>query len=100
MDTEEIREDENTVEEETTPETDEQAVEQRSDDYDGIVRRLNEIFAEIASFSAKLDAFMEAGSLVDSGAAIRDVEDDDSDPDIIEEDAEDYVAIEDLDLEL
>lgn len=39
-DVEEERED---VADETTPETDEQATEQRTDDYDGLVRRLDEL---------------------------------------------------------
>lgn len=39
-DVEEERED---VAEDTTPETDEQATEQRTDDYDGLVRRLDEL---------------------------------------------------------
>ena len=39
-DVEEERED---VADETTPETDEQEAEQRTDDYDGLVRRLNEL---------------------------------------------------------
>lgn len=40
---EEIRDDEEEVAYEATPETDEEATEQRTDDYDGIVRRLDEI---------------------------------------------------------
>ena len=39
-DVEEERED---VAEDTTPETDEQATEQRTDDYDGLVRRLDDL---------------------------------------------------------
>ena len=39
---EEIRDDEE-VAEEATPETNEEATEQRTDDYDGLVRRLDEI---------------------------------------------------------
>lgn len=40
---EEIRDDEEEVADEATPETDEDATEQRTDDYDGLVRRLDEI---------------------------------------------------------
>ena len=40
---EDIREDEAEVADEATPETDEEATEQRTDDYDGLVRRLDEI---------------------------------------------------------
>lgn len=40
---EDIREDEEEVAEEATPETEEEATEQRTDDYDGLVRRLDEI---------------------------------------------------------
>ena len=40
---EEIRDDEEEVAEEATPETDEETTEQRTDDYYGLVRRLDEI---------------------------------------------------------
>ena len=40
---EDIRDDEEEVADEATPETNEEAVEQRTDDYDGLVRRLDEI---------------------------------------------------------
>ena len=40
---EDIREDEEEVAEEATPETNEEETEQRTDDYDGLVRRLDEI---------------------------------------------------------
>ena len=41
--TDDITEDREEVAEESTPETDVQATEQRTDDYDGIVRRLDDI---------------------------------------------------------
>lgn len=40
---EDVAEDREEVAEDTTPETDEQATEQRTDDYDGLVRRLDEL---------------------------------------------------------
>lgn len=45
------------VADETTPETDEEATEQRTDDYDGIVRRIDELTDMI---SARLDALDKA----------------------------------------
>lgn len=94
-----VEESKEEVAEDASPETPEEAEEQRSDDYEGIVRRLEDIMREIASFGSKLDAFVESGALVDAGAVIRDelVED------VIEEDAEDdeeVKGIEDLNLNL
>jgi len=43
--TDDITEDREEVEDESTPETNDEAVEQRTDDYDGIVRRLDDIEA-------------------------------------------------------
>lgn len=40
---EDIRDDEEEVADEATPETNEEATEQRTDDYDGLARRLDEI---------------------------------------------------------
>lgn len=43
--TDDITEDREDVADESTPETNDEAVEQRTDDYDGIVRRLDDIEA-------------------------------------------------------
>lgn len=43
MDDEQITEDREEVAEETTPETNEEATEQRTDDYDGLARRIDDL---------------------------------------------------------
>lgn len=43
MDDEQITEDREEVAEDTTPETNEEAVEQRTDDYDGLARRIDDL---------------------------------------------------------
>lgn len=93
---EEIREDENQVEEETTPETDEEAVEQRTDDYEGLARRIDDLTELVRS---RLDSIADAieslsGIELESGARVGDgtIEDE------IEDAVEDALDLEKLDL--
>lgn len=67
---EEIREDEEEVADEATPETDEEATEQRIDDYDGIVRRLDEIADMVRDRFDAIERAIDAlgVSTVESGA--------------------------------
>lgn len=75
--TDNITEDREEVAEEATPETDAQATEQRTDDYDGIVRRLD----DLASFlRERLDGMQRAldalgVSVVESDVSVDDVTD-------------------------
>lgn len=48
------------VAEEATPETDVEATEQRTDDYDGIVRRLDELATVIADRMDNIERMIEA----------------------------------------
>lgn len=48
------------VAEEATPETDTEAVEQRTDDYDGIVRRLDDLFELVNSKFDTINGALEA----------------------------------------
>lgn len=48
------------VADEATPETDEEATEQRTDDYDGVVRRIDELTDMISSRLDALDKAIEA----------------------------------------
>lgn len=93
---EEIREDENQVEEETTPETDEEAVEQRTDDYGGLARRIDDLTELVRS---RLDSIADAieslsGIELESGARVGEgtIEDE------IEDAVEDALDLEKLDL--
>lgn len=67
---EDIREDEEEVVEEATPETDEEATEQRTDDYDGLVRRLDETADMVRDRLDAIERAIEAlgVSTVESGA--------------------------------
>lgn len=67
---EDIREDEEEVADEATPETDEEATEQRTDDYDGIVRRLDEIADMVRDRFDAIERAIEAlgVSTVEAGA--------------------------------
>lgn len=66
---EEIRDDEE-VAEEATPETDEEATEQRTDDYDGLARRLDEIADMVRDRFDALERAIDAlgVSTVEAGA--------------------------------
>lgn len=84
MDEEEIREDREEVADEATPETPAEEVEQRTDDYDGIVRRIDELadmiregFDTIAGrFDALGLASVEASSYLEDGTDVADVAED------------------------
>jgi hypothetical protein len=75
-DREDIQQDRDEVAEEATPETDIEAAEQRTDDYDGIVRRLDDIMRLIDerfdSMRQMLDALgvaaVESDGIVESDA--------------------------------
>lgn len=56
----EITEDREEVAEEATPETDEEAVEQRTDDYDGIMRRVDELATSITGRLDSIERMIEA----------------------------------------
>lgn len=60
MDEDEIMENREEVAEEATPDTDEQATEQRTDDYDGIVRRLDDLAALIGNRLDGIERMIEA----------------------------------------
>lgn len=56
----EIAEEREEVAEEATPETDEEATEQRTDDYDGIVRRLDDLATLIGTRLDGIERMIEA----------------------------------------
>ena len=71
-----IYEDKEEVAEEATPETDEEATEQRTDDYDGLARRLDEIDRLMNDVVSKLDRIENMYStFVDAGAIVTDATD-------------------------
>ena len=96
------------IAEEAEPETDEQAVEQRSDDYEGIKRMLEDgisrIESLIASLSDKVDdadaEIVDSGSIVVGGAdePEGELEDEleDEAPDVIEDIISGEVSLEDI----
>ena len=59
------------VAEEATPETETEQTEQRTDDYDGLARRLDDVLAKLATLDDKLDRIEGLYStLVDAGAIV------------------------------
>lgn len=56
----EITEEREEVAEEATPETNEEAVEQRADDYDGIVRRIDDLATSVADRLDSIERMIEA----------------------------------------
>lgn len=60
MDETEITEEREEVAEEATPETDEEATEQRTDDYDGIVRRIDDLATSINDRLGSIERMIEA----------------------------------------
>lgn len=95
MGDEEIRDDEERVAEEieAEPETTEEAAEQRTDDYDGLARRLDDIANMLAARFDALDTAIGAlgVSVVESGVTITDESD-------AEEAITDVLGIDALDL--
>lgn len=99
---EEIREDEQEVAEEATPETNKEATEQRADDYDGLARRIDEVarlVRDVLDAVERVESGM--GAFVEAGAVI-------SEPDVVSDglaeavaDAiEEAISIDELDLEI
>lgn len=67
----EIRNDEAEVAEDSTPETPDEQTEQRTDDYEGLARRIDDALAKLDSIERKLDdinamysTFVDAGAIV------------------------------------
>ena len=78
---EEVAEDREEVAEDVTPETDTEATEQRTDDYDGLARRLDDVLEKLAALDddlAKLDTLEDKldrieglySTFVDAGAIV------------------------------
>ena len=65
---EDVAEDREEVAEETTPETNEQATEQRTDDYDGLVRRLDELTDMVRGLTEDVKRGFEALGLAAENA--------------------------------
>lgn len=64
------------VAEEATPETPTEQTEQRTDDYDGLARRLEDVLAKLDAIAGKLDAIEGMYStFVDAGAIVSDATD-------------------------
>jgi hypothetical protein len=63
--TEEVDEERDEVAEESEPETDEEATEQRTDDYDGLARRLDDVMEAITSGFEAMTARFDAMGLSD-----------------------------------
>lgn len=84
MDEEEIREDREEVADEATPETPEEEVEQRTDDYEALARRLDELMdmirAGFEGMGSRLDALgladVEGASYLEDGTDAADVAED------------------------
>lgn len=96
---EDVAEDREEVAEETTPETDEQATEQRTDDYDGLARRLDDLTEMIRGLAEDVRRGFDALGLAAESAGYVD---DSIDPAEIAEDIADaideLVGLEALDL--
>lgn len=75
---EEVAEDREEVAEDVTPETDTEATEQRTDDYDGLARRLDDIEGMISSRFDAIQGMLEAlgvaavegDTVIDDGADV------------------------------
>lgn len=102
-----VREDEEEVAEETTPETDEQATEQRTDDYDGLARRIDDVLDKLDGMAAAIERLESMfGGFVEAGATVREGMDNISEEviedgglnDIVGEVLDEVVSIDDLDL--
>lgn len=107
MEVNEIREDEERVAEDATPESNEEAVEQRTDDYEGLARRIDDVLARLDRLTEGIERMESAvGIFVESGATVQEgvdpisdaVIDDSGLDDIVDETLEEVVAIDDLDL--
>ena len=95
-DVEEERED---VAEDTTPETDEQATEQRTDDYDGLVRRLDELTEMVRGLTEDVRRGFDAiGLAAESNGYVDDVIDANDMAEDIADAIDELVGLEALDL--
>lgn len=95
-DVEEERED---VAEDTTPETDEQATEQRTDDYDGLVRRLDELTEMVRGLTEDVKRGFDAiGLAAESNGYIDDAIDANDVAEDIADAIDELVGLEALDL--
>lgn len=100
-DDERIEEEREDVAEDSTPETDEEATEQRTDDYDGIVRRIDALEATIKAGFSALDARLEAlglSAVEGEGFVDTDVPDVDDVADAVSEKVDELLGIDALDL--
>lgn len=97
---EDEREDEREdVAEETTPETDEQQVEQRTDDYDGLVRRLNELTEMVRGLTEDVRRGFDAiGLAAESNGYVDDAIDTNDVAEDIADAIDELVGLEALDL--
>lgn len=104
---ENVEQAEEKVAEDATPETPTEAVEQRTDDYDGLVRRIDEVLDLIDKVLAAVERVESfTGAFVDGGATVREGADDISEDvvedsginDIAGEIMDEVVNIDDLDL--
>ena len=99
---EEIREDEQEAAEDATPETNEEAVEQRTDDYDGLARRIDEVTQLVRDVLDAVERVESGvGAFVEAGAVI-------NEPDVVSaglaeavaDAIEEVISIDELDLEM
>lgn len=95
----EVEEDWEEVAEEATPETDVEAVEQRTDDYEGIVRRLDELQDELRGMMEEMRRGFDAMGLAAETAGYVDETIDAADiADDVAEAIDELVGLEALDL--
>lgn len=103
----EEQEEKEQVAEDTTPETDKQAVEQRTDDYDGLSRRMDDVLDKLDGMTEMLGRLESMfGGFVEAGATVREGVDDISEDviedtginDIVDDVLDEVVSIDELDL--
>ena len=100
-DDERIDEEREDVAEESTPETDEQATEQRTDDYDGLARRIDDLMEEVRKGFEGVSKRLEAlglASVEETGYMEGDVPDVDDVADAVAEKVDELLGIDALDL--
>lgn len=100
-DDERIEEEREDVAEESTPETDEQATEQRTDDYDGLARRIEDLMGEVRKGFEGISKRLEAlglASVEEAGYMEGDVPDVEDVADAVAEKVDELLGIDALDL--